>query len=126
MARESYSLLQAKIEKEISKLQKKKESLQAKRRKPVMDSIVRSMREYDISPEDVATAFGKTAARRGTASGAARKTGAAVAKKTVAPKYRHPDTGETWSGRGKPPRWLAAAEEQGAKRESFLIQQPAA
>lgn len=26
---------------------------------------------------------------------------------TVAPKYRDPATGATWTGRGKPPRWIA-------------------
>jgi DNA-binding protein H-NS len=39
----------------------------------------------------------------------------------VAPKYRDPKTGETWSGRGAPARWLAAYEKQGKKRDSFLI-----
>ena len=31
------------------------------------------------------------------------------------PKYRHPDTGATWTGRGKPPHWL------GKDRDAFLI-----
>ena len=39
------------------------------------------------------------------------------------PKYRHPQTGETWSGRGKAPRWLAAEEAAGATRDSFLIKE---
>lgn len=26
---------------------------------------------------------------------------------TVAPKYRDPQTGATWTGRGKPPLWIA-------------------
>lgn len=29
----------------------------------------------------------------------------------VAPKYRHRPTGATWTGRGKPPKWFAAAEQ---------------
>jgi len=119
MARESYAAQKAKIEKEISKLQKKAQTLQEKRRKPVIASIIRSMREYQITPEEILEAFGKPAGRR---SATARKAPAARPKTTVAPKYRHPDTGETWSGRGKPPRWLANAEAKGAKRESFLIQ----
>src|SRR5689334_15177943 len=41
--------------------------------------------------------------------------------KTAAPKYRDPATGETWSGRGAPARWIAAYEKQGKKREAFLI-----
>jgi DNA-binding protein H-NS len=41
----------------------------------------------------------------------------AGAKKTPQPaKYRNPKTGETWSGRGRSPGWLA-----GKNRERFLI-----
>jgi len=118
MARESYSQQQAKIEKEIIKLKKKAESLQNRRRKPVLAAIVRDMREYAITPEEIAAAFGKTPATRRAAS--SRKS-VRAAKKVVEPKYRHPETGATWSGRGKPPRWLSTAEEAGASRASFLI-----
>lgn len=34
----------------------------------------------------------------------------------VAPKYRDPVSGGTWTGRGKPPAWIA-----GKDRESFVI-----
>ena len=57
MARETYAALQAKIEKEINKLQKKAEVLQTKRRKPVITSIITSMREYDITPEEIVAAL---------------------------------------------------------------------
>lgn len=39
----------------------------------------------------------------------------------VLPKYRNPHTSETWSGRGKQPRWLAAAVKAGRKIEEFRI-----
>ena len=44
-------------------------------------------------------------------------------KGSVAPKYRDPNNSEnTWTGRGRPPRWLAAATKGGkAKKEDFLI-----
>lgn len=45
---------------------------------------------------------------------AARATGATGAK--VAPKYRDPATGQTWTGRGKPPKWI-----QNQDREQFAI-----
>jgi DNA-binding protein H-NS len=35
-------------------------------------------------------------------------------------KYRGPK-GEAWSGRGRPPRWLAALEAKGHKREKYLV-----
>jgi len=128
MARETYAALQAKIEKEINKLQKKAEVLQTKRRKPVIASIITSMREYDITPEEIAAAFGSNKPARAATPSGRRKAGAAArpanaAKRAVAPKYRHPQTGETWSGRGKAPRWLAAEEANGATRDSFLIKE---
>jgi DNA-binding protein H-NS len=42
--------------------------------------------------------------------------------RTVAPKYRDPaNPDQTWAGRGRPPRWLTAYENQSRKREDFLI-----
>jgi len=34
----------------------------------------------------------------------------------VAAKYRNPATGDTWTGRGKPPKWI-----QDQERTSYLI-----
>ncbi|QDH71012.1 H-NS histone family protein [Lysobacter alkalisoli] len=49
-----------------------------------------------------------------------RKTRKAAGK--VAPKYRDPANGaNTWTGRGKQPRWLAAYTGEGRKLEDFLI-----
>lgn len=40
----------------------------------------------------------------------------------VFPKYRNPnEPSETWSGRGKQPRWLAAALKTGHAIEEFVI-----
>jgi len=40
----------------------------------------------------------------------------------VVPKYRNPeDRSQTWAGRGKQPRWLAAQIKAGKKIEDFLI-----
>jgi DNA-binding protein H-NS len=42
----------------------------------------------------------------------------------VFPKYRNPQTpSETWSGRGKQPRWLVAAIESGRKIDDFKIRE---
>jgi DNA-binding protein H-NS len=43
----------------------------------------------------------------------------------VLPKYRNPQTSETWSGRGKRPRWLVAAMKSGRKIEEFRIDEAA-
>src|SRR5947207_9941193 len=40
----------------------------------------------------------------------------------VFPKYRNPnEPSETWSGRGKQPRWLTAALKTGHRIEEFMI-----
>lgn len=39
------------------------------------------------------------------------------ARSTVAPKYRDPDSGATWPGRGRAPRWIRDV----ADRTCFLI-----
>ncbi len=41
----------------------------------------------------------------------------------VLPKYRNPEQpSETWSGRGKQPRWLAAQLRSGKKIDNFRIE----
>ncbi|WP_130803522.1 H-NS family nucleoid-associated regulatory protein [Acinetobacter ihumii] len=43
-------------------------------------------------------------------------------RKAVEPRYRNKNNSEeTWTGRGKQPRWLVAELEKGAKLEDFLI-----
>ena len=56
----------------------------------------------------------------GSGDGAARGSRGGKGRK-VAAKYRHPKTGETWSGRGGVASWLAAEIKAGKKREDFLI-----
>lgn len=45
-----------------------------------------------------------------------KKTKPADKKGTVQAKYRDPDSGATWTGRGRAPRWLS-----GRNKEEFLI-----
>src|SRR5690606_14788063 len=43
-------------------------------------------------------------------------------RKSVEPRYRSKSNPEdTWTGRGKQPRWLVAELEKGAKLDDFLI-----
>lgn len=41
-------------------------------------------------------------------------------KSQIAPLYRGPN-GETWTGRGLPPKWLKALEANGQPRSNFRI-----
>ena len=57
--------------------------------------------EYSLTKEDV---FGASAKRERKASG------------SVAPKYKDPISGATWTGRGKAPKWI-----EGQDRNKFAI-----
>jgi DNA-binding protein H-NS len=44
----------------------------------------------------------------------------------VSPQYRNPDhPSETWSGRGRQPRWLVAQLEAGGRIDDFRIKRVA-
>lgn len=55
-----------------------------------------------------------------------KRTGRKLTKSTgskVAPKYRNPaNPSETWSGRGRPPKWLAGLVQKGMAPSDFLIE----
>ena len=54
--------------------------------------------------------------------GAKRGRKGALKGTTVAVKYRNPkDDSQTWSGRGRRPVWMVAAEKKGQKVENFLV-----
>ena len=62
--------------------------------------------EYGLTEKDVFPS-GKGSGKTGRSSTAGSK---------VAPKYRDPATGQTWTGRGKAPKWI-----QNEDREKFAI-----
>lgn len=113
---------------EIQRLQ----SLAAKRRRREVGAVIadirQNMAEYGITFEEVGKSSSVRAAKvnRGRLKEgrrARRKTDSSKrrGKRKLAPKYREPQTGASWSGRGLTPRWLAEKEKAGAKREEFLI-----
>jgi DNA-binding protein H-NS len=87
-----------------------------KKRMPALRRIVGLAKGHGISIAEIRTAL---------VGGPRRKTKTRKTKnrrtRKVAPKYRNPKTGETWSGRGRPARWLVAAEKEGRKRNEFLV-----
>lgn len=107
-----------KVQDEIAKLQRKHDELKASlRRMEEVKRIVQAMRDTAITPQDILAAY---KAGRAKGKGAARPN-ARGPRGPVAPKYRHPVSGQTWTGRGKAPRWLAVEERNGAHRQQFLI-----
>lgn len=103
----------------ISQAKKRKTTLS--KRKPI--AVVRKKLTQLAKAEgySIAELFGAAAPSAPRAAKApARKTSKGTGK--VAPKYRNPaNPSETWAGRGKPPRWMAAQISAGKKAEDFLI-----
>ncbi|KAF1708974.1 DNA-binding protein [Pseudoxanthomonas kalamensis DSM 18571] len=102
--------------------QAKKQQTKLAKRRPVgtiRKQINAFLKKEGYTVAEVFGSAGKAPAR------AARK--AATTKKPrklgkVAPKYRNPaNPKETWTGRGKQPRWMAALTAKGKKKEDFLI-----
>jgi len=111
------------IQRQIAALELKAEKLKKKDKKPALRSIVMLMRTHALSVGEISMALngGKTLKGSAVRGKLARN----ATRKPVAPMYRNSRTGETWSGRGRPARWLAAAEKAGRKRTEFLIKKKA-
>ncbi len=86
------------------RLEKQIEEAKEKEFAAVIAEIKQKMSDYGISASDLGLARGPKAAKGRPRVG-------------VAPKYRDSVSGSTWSGRGKPPKWIA-----GKNRDEFLIQ----
>jgi DNA-binding protein H-NS len=101
----------AALEKEQAELEKQiAETLRAER-SGVINQIKSLMAEHGITVADLSA--GKPGRPANSSSPAAGR--------KVAAKYRDPDTGQSWSGRGLQPKWLKAALSSGKKLEDFAL-----
>lgn len=117
----NYAAEKKRLQREIERLSKQAEALSKKERAPIIAGIIRDMKAYAITPDDIAQAFGPKK-RESKSTNAAKRTSSGRAKATVQPKFRNPETGETWSGRGRAPRWIVGAEIAGRSRDEFAIE----
>jgi DNA-binding protein H-NS len=118
----------ASIRKQIAALEKRASELMRAENKKVIDRVKALIEKHRITAEDLGFAgagnrvaksaddgAGKPARKtRGAKRAVARKKGAAT---VGVPMYRDPKSGKTWTGRGKPPNWIAKAKD----RSAFLI-----
>lgn len=107
------------IQNQINKLQKQASEIKSREFDNTVADIVARMQAFGITLKDLQAASNrraKSARSRGKLVGAAVRRIPVV----VAPKYRGPN-GETWSGRGLKPRWLAAQVALGKSKEEFAI-----
>jgi len=107
------------IQARVKKLQAQAEALLAKKAQAAVDQIRKLMLEHGLTTEDIESqAKAKRAAKGLDVSGTTGKTKVvANGNDAVAPKYQHPKTGATWSGRGRAPSWIANVKD----RSKFLI-----
>jgi DNA-binding protein H-NS len=96
-----YSELKA----QIARLQAQADEARRTEIADVIAMIREKIAEYGLSAQDLGFAV-VVAARRGRPP----------KKAPLPPRYQDPKSGATWSGRGKPPKWIA-----GKNRERYLI-----
>lgn len=90
----------------ITRAEQRRHSLQREKISKVRDKLVNLAKAEGFTIEEL---FGSGRGGRKT-------------KRVVKPKYRNPaNTSETWTGRGKRPRWFAAALAAGKKEKDLLI-----
>ncbi|MGA7782511.1 MAG: H-NS histone family protein [Paraburkholderia sp.] len=95
----------AELKAQIARLQAQADEARRTELGNVIEDIRSKIAEYGLTAQDLGFA---AAARRGRPP----------KKAPLPPKYQDPKSGNTWSGRGKPPNWIA-----GKNRDRFLIDQ---
>lgn len=96
------------IQNEIAYLERRAAQIRRQASKKIISDIVRTMRESDVSLDEITQALLRPQAGTRSAS-------------TI--RYQHPD-GSTWTGRGRPPLWITRLEAAGASREQYRILSP--
>lgn len=113
----------ASIEAEIARLKGMADKIYKDEVAGVVDRIRTAIQHYGLTAADLG--FGAAGAGGRKAKGAAVAGTGKVSKTGLevgVARYRDPATGKTWTGRGKPPNWIASA----ANRDVFLIDGAAA
>lgn len=89
-----------------AQLEKLHKEVAVAREKEIAEAILEikaKIAEYDITAEEL---------------GFSSRRVNGVRKRALPPRYQNPKTGETWSGRGRAPGWLA-----GKNRDRYLIRE---
>ena len=111
MPKETLAVIQKRINALLARVTRLK-----RKKAPALRRIVKLARANAIAIGEIRAALIGEARKTSAPKKKVRRT-----KRKVTPMYRNPKTGETWSGRGRTARWLAAAEKAGRKRSEFLI-----
>lgn len=87
------------IQAQIEALQRQAEEARSNELSQVITQIKQLMEDYGITVDDLSSARKKS-----------------VKKAVGTAKYRDPETGQEWTGRGRMPNWLA-----GKNKDQFLV-----
>lgn len=118
------------IQQQIVDLQKQADAMRKQAMTAAIKEVKRLVNLYSLGYADIGITVGGTPVKKRAAATKAAKFAKPVkaVKKSssdkraaVAPKYRDSETGQTWTGRGKAPTWLATKIAAGATKESFKI-----
>lgn len=90
----------------IAQQQELARQIEAARKAEVSDAVAqirKLMAEYNLSVDEITE---KASSKKGA---------------KVAAKYRNPETGDTWTGRGRQPKWVEAALAAGKTLDDLAI-----
>lgn len=107
------SELQQQIIEAETKVQKLRERLDAQLQTERLEALT--------SAKDLVRIYALTASELGLSGKKSERRKSSDKRTTVAPKYRDPASGKTWTGRGKTPAWLAAQVAAGRGKQDFQI-----
>lgn len=104
-------ILQA--EAKVAELREKLKQQKSNERSQVVTSIKELIKLHDLVAEDLGLSNKKIKS--------AKRSARADKGVSVAPKYVDPASGSKWTGRGRPPAWLAEHLAAGRSKEDYLI-----
>lgn len=112
------------IQMQIQKLQKQASEIKDREFDKTVQDIRAKMQAFGITVKDLQAVVPAGRKAKGKAASAGQpKVAGAKKKKSGAPvaaKFKGPN-GETWSGRGLTPRWLASLLADGKTKQDFAI-----
>jgi DNA-binding protein H-NS len=100
----------ATLDKQAAELEKQLQEARREERAVVIAEIRELMSQHGLTVADL-----------GGVAGSVKASKRALAGTTVAPKYRDPETGTTWTGRGLQPKWVKAALANGKTLDELKI-----
>lgn len=124
---------------ELQRAQQRVAQLREQNRQTAIAEVMEKIKMYDLRPEELGFSRSAAVPKAGrksalqqpvsqafpAPSGAAPMLeGASVGgdrRSQVKPKYRSPDGSETWSGRGKAPKWMKDLLDAGKRKEDYEI-----